>query len=139
MAASPGRRRILIAAGSALAAALIAGCGGGDGGGDPEGEIRAQLEKFKTAANERDFETICDEVIAPAAKAALEALGGPCPEEFAEDTPEGTEIEEFSVDNVEVEGDGATVDLTFTTDGQKESQTRIFVKVDGEWRLDFTP
>jgi hypothetical protein len=54
-------------------------------------------------------------------------------------TPEGTEIEEFSVDNVEVEGDEATVDLTFTTDGQKESQTRIFVKVDGEWRLDFTP
>ena len=120
-----------------LALALLTGCGGDDS--SPEDEIRAQLETFQTATNERDFKTICEEVITPEAKSTLEAFGGPCPEEFAEDTPEGVQVEDFSVDNVEIEGDEAIVDLTFTTDGQQDSETRIFERIEGEWRLGLNP
>lgn len=115
-----------------------AGCGG-NGASSDETAIRNQLEAFRRAANARDFETICNEIISPGAKNTLETLGGPCPQKFEEDTPTSLRIEGFTVENVTVNGDEALVDYSYQSGGQTRRETRVFVKVDGEWRLDLNP
>ena len=115
----------------ALAAAGgLAGCGKSD-----EDEVRDTLSRFETAAKDRDYKALCDDLLAQELVARLRTIGLPCP--LALSRGLGATLQpSISVEKVKVNGDTALAQITTTAVGQQASNDTIrLVKQDGSWRI----
>lgn len=116
-----------------IAAALLAGCGGDEG--SPEQEVRAVLQTFATATEERDYATICDEVLAPSLLAGLREIGLPC-EVALRNSFQEVRDPELTVGEVTVDGASATAKVRTAAAGQAPStDTLRLERADGKWRV----
>lgn len=137
-----------------MAMTIFAGCGGG--GNSDEQEIKDITAQYQKCMNELDIFGIYDCIEPDTSAQVMEQLEtiisatGMTMDEFKESDYYTAVIEQFQslvsfdmksvkleVNNVKVDGDKATADVTTKIDGMADStQTISYVKVDGKWYID---
>ena len=116
-----------------LVACLLAGCG--EEGPSDEERIRSTLTRFERATAERDYEALCDRILAPELVDAVRAAGLPC-EVALEAGFDDVREPRLTVGTVDVRGDAATAEVRSSADGQDPSEDRVeLVRVGEEWRI----
>jgi hypothetical protein len=116
-----------------LALCALAGCG--DSGPTDEQQIRAALAEFERATAERDYEALCDRVLAPKLIETVRQIGLPC-EVALQKGFEDVEDPRLTVGNITVDGDEASAEVRSSAAGESPSQDTVaLVRVGGEWRV----
>ncbi|MDQ3740077.1 MAG: nuclear transport factor 2 family protein [Actinomycetota bacterium] len=112
------------------AAALLAGCGG-----DDEADVRDTLNAFAEATAKKDYQRMCDELLAPELIEQIRRVNLPC--EVALRTGlEDVENPRLEVRSIKLDGDTATAQVHSTASNQEPSDDTVrLVKVDGGWRI----
>jgi hypothetical protein len=126
----PRRPSAVLLALALAAAGTAAGCGKSD-----DEQVREALTRFESAAKQRDFKELCDDLLARELVARLRAVGLPCP--IALSRGLGSVLQpSIDVEKVKVSGDTALAQITTTAVGQRPSHdTMRLVKQDGKWRI----
>ena len=124
------RRRLAALAAGAL---VLAGCGNAKP--SDEEQVRTTLTSFSRATAAKDYQTICDRLLAPSLIAALKKIGLPC--EIALQQGLGDVREpRLLVGAVTVQGKRATADVRSSAAGQPPSKDTIeLVRTDAGWRI----
>ena len=116
-----------------LAVCALAGCG--DSGPTDEQQIRTALAEFERATAERDYQALCDRVLAPKLIETVRQIGLPC-ELALQKGFEDVEDPRLTVGTVKVDEDEATAEVRSSAAGQPPSQDTVeLVRVDGKWRV----
>ena len=131
-------RRLLIACGL-----LLAGCGGeASSAGEFKGEQRAvaeAVEEIQTAAERRDAEKLCRELLAKELRDRAAESGTSCDKEM-EKAVEDADSFDLDVQKIEVSGTTAEVTVSGDAGTERRSATVEMVKEDGRWRAaSFSP
>jgi hypothetical protein len=121
-----------------LAAALVlalalAGCG--DSGPTDEQQVRATLSAFSKATAAKDYQQLCDRILAPSLIADLKKIGLPC--EIALQQGLGdVKQPRLIVGAVKVKGKTATAQVRTSAEGQAPSSDTIQLeRTDDGWRI----
>jgi ketosteroid isomerase-like protein len=114
----------------------LAGCGGG-GDDDPD-EVRQTVRDFVEATNERDGDTLCDELVTKeylenSTLATGEQAAEACREQLEKTV--GLRLRLVSIGRTEVDGDDATVRVVLDTDGVRAPRLFMLEREDGRWKL----
>jgi hypothetical protein len=119
-------------AGLALCAALVAGCGGGP---TDDEQVRETLAAFARATAGKDYNALCDHILAPSLIADLKKIGLPC--EIALQNGLGeVENPRLTVGRIRIDGDKASAEVRSSAEGQDPSSDIVeLVKGDGKWRI----
>ncbi len=122
-------RRPALALLAAVALGLTA-CGQSD-----QEQIRETLDRFQKATAKKDYQALCDDVLASAFAMRLRGVGLPC--EVGLQTGLGdVRRPTLEVTGVEVAGDEALARVNTAAAGQRPSSDTIkLVKEDDEWRI----
>jgi hypothetical protein len=114
--------------------ALLAGCGG-DSGTTPKDAVRDVVNRFGTATAKKDYQAICDDLIARSLADNVEEIGLPCELAFKRglDSVLGPKLIILSV---AVRGETARVRVHSTALNQPSSDDTLRLRrIDGEWRI----
>jgi hypothetical protein len=124
------RRRLAALAAGAL---VLAGCGNAKP--SPEEQVRTTLMSFSRATAAKDYQKICDRLLAPSLIADLKKIGLPC--EIALQQGLGDVRQpRLLVGAVTVKGKRATADVRSSAEGQAPSKDTIeLVRTDAGWRI----
>jgi len=124
------RRRLAALAAGAL---VLAGCGNAKP--TDEEQVRTTLTSFSRATAAKDYQTICDRLLAPSLIAALKKIGLPC--EIALQQGLGDVRQpRLLVGAVTVQGKRATADVRSSAEGQPPSKDTVeLVRTDAGWRI----
>jgi hypothetical protein len=119
-------------AGAALALAL-AGCG--DSEPTDEEQVRTTLTAFSRATAAKDYQTLCDRLLAPSLIADLKKIGLPC-EIALEQGLRDVKQPRLIVGAVTVNGKRATAEVRSSAEGQAPSKDTVeLVRTDKGWRI----
>ena len=119
---------------AALALALVlTGCG--DSGPTDEEQVRATLTAFSRATAAKDYQALCDQILAPSLIADLKKIGLPC--EIALQQGLGdVKQPRLLVGDVTVKGKTATAQVRTSAEGQAPSSDTIELEhTDKGWRI----
>jgi hypothetical protein len=119
---------------AALALTLaLAGCG--DSGPTNEEQVRATLTAFSRATAAKDYQALCDDILAPSLIADLKKIGLPC--EIALQQGLGdVKQPRLLVGDVIVKGTTATAQVRTSAEGQAPSSDTIELEhTDQGWRI----
>ena len=105
------------------------------GGRDDEQLVREALARFETASADKDYQTLCDELLASSYVRQTASSGLPC--EVALRTGlEDVKNPTLEVISVEVNGDRAAARVRGTASGQVPAEdVYTLVREDDEWRI----
>ena len=119
---------------AALALALALG-GCGDSGPTDEEQVRATLTSFSRATAAKDYQALCDRLLAPSLIADLKKIGLPC--EIALQQGLGdVKQPRLIVGDVKVEGKKATAQVKTSAEGQAPSSDTVELeRTDKGWRI----
>jgi hypothetical protein len=124
-------RRSLVAV--LLVAAGFAGCG--DSGPSDTEQVHATVEAFGQATAAKDYQRLCDDVLAPALISKLEQVGLPC-EVALKQGFEDVQAPTLTIGRIAVDGDHATAEVNSTAQGQQPSRDTLKLqRVKGKWRI----
>ncbi len=121
----------------AVCAAMLSACGRGEDTPKPDNEaqVRATLARFATASAQRDYTTVCNDLLAGALTAKLRSVNVPCEAAIRTGLSE-VKKPKLTVTSVQVQGPSATATVRSTAKGQKPSIDLVrLVKERGGWRL----
>jgi hypothetical protein len=117
----------------ALALLALAGCG--EQGPPPEQQVRATVAEFGRATAAKDYQTLCDKLLAPALVEDVSSIGLPCETALKRGLGEVREPR-LTIGRVQVEGDRASAEIRTAATGQEPSEDTLrLVKVDGTWKI----
>jgi hypothetical protein len=108
-------------------AALLAGCGGDDTpakASGPEAQVRTVVQRFAAASSSKDYQEICDRLIAKSLIVNVEQLGLPCELAFKQGLQDVSGAR-LRIDGVRVSGATAFVDVHSTAAGQAPSDDTL--------------
>ncbi|MCU1677817.1 MAG: nuclear transport factor 2 family protein [Frankiales bacterium] len=115
---------------------IVAGCGAGkQDAGAPQTQVKAAVQRFGAASARKDYQLICDKLIAQALSDNVEQLGLPCEQAFKQglDAVRGAKLR---IDSVRVTGVTAFAQVHTTAIGQPPSDDTLkLVKVGQAWRI----
>jgi hypothetical protein len=118
---------------AAIALLLVAGCG--EQGPTPEEQVRAKVVEYGRATAEKDYQTICDRILASALIERLQRIGLPCEVALREALGEVREPR-LTVGRVEVRGESASAQTRTSATGQRPSEdTVLLVNENGTWKI----
>ena len=131
-------RRLLIAG-----ALLLAGCGGeASSAGDFKGAEKAvaeAVEEIQTAAERRDGEKLCRDLIAKSLRDQAAEGGTSCDKEMEKAVKDADSFD-LDVEKVSISGTTATVTVEGDAGKKRRTATVEMVKEDGRWRAkSFSP
>jgi hypothetical protein len=119
-------------AGAAVAVAL-AGCG--DSEPTDEEQVRTTLTAFSRATAAKDYQTLCDRLLAPSLISDLKKIGLPCEIALQQGLGE-VKQPRLIVGAVTVEGKKASAEVRTSAEGQAPSKDTIeLVRTDEGWRI----
>ena len=123
-------RRLAVALAAALA---LAGCG--DEGPTDEEQVRTTLSAFSRATAAKDYQALCDRLLAPSLIADLKKIGLPC--EIALQQGLGdVKQPRLIVGDVKVEGKTATAQVKTSAQGQAPSSDTVELeRTEDGWRI----
>jgi len=109
-------------------------CGCGDGPPDTE-RVHDVVEAFGQASAAKDYQRLCDDLLAPKLVSEVESTGLPC--ELAVKQGLGDVVApRLTIGTIRVKGDSATADVQSTATGEKPSRDTLrLVRVDDSWRI----
>ena len=121
-----------LAAGLVLAL-VLAGCG--DQGPTDEEQVRTTLSDFSKATAAKDYQRLCDKILAPSLIADLKKIGLPC--EIALQQGLGdVKQPKLIVGDVTVEGKTATAQVKTSAQGQAPSSDTVELeRTEDGWRI----
>ncbi|HEV2814638.1 MAG TPA: nuclear transport factor 2 family protein [Solirubrobacteraceae bacterium] len=121
--------RTLIAAALATAA-LLAACGG-----DDEGDVRETLDAFAEATAKKDYQRMCDDLLADELIDQIRKVNLPC--EVALRTGlEDVEKPKLEIRSVKIDGDTASARVRSSAANQEPSEDVVrLVKAGDDWRI----
>lgn len=108
-------------------------------GPDVEEEVRTTLDRYAAASRDKDYQALCDDLLASELVDRIRSAGLPC--EVALRTGlEGRQNPTLTVLGVEVNGDQALARVSGTAVGEvPATSTYRLVKEDGDWRIATPP
>jgi hypothetical protein len=110
----------------------LSGCGGGPA---DEEQIRAALGEFQRATAARDYQALCDRILAPKLIDTVKQIGLPC-EVALQKGFEGVRDPRLTVGAITVKGKRASAQVRSIAAGQAPSQDTVdLVKVGDRWRI----
>lgn len=119
--------RVILVLGAAL---VVSGCGASD----PD-QVKAKVQQFAKAVGERDYGTICEQVLAPALVRHLTANDISC-EKAMQVALQGVRQPYLSIGKVTIKGGSAAVIALSTAQDQPAALEAIeLVKTGGGWRI----
>jgi hypothetical protein len=114
----------------AATAVLAAGCGG-----DDEADVRETLDRYGKAVAAKDYQTLCDELLAQDLIDNLKQVNAPCEIALQKGFKE-VEQPTIAVRSVKIDGDTATAVARSDAANQEPSVDTIrLVKEAGDWRI----
>jgi len=124
---------LLLLAGLTLALAFVLLVGGDDA--TPEDEVRGVVTRFGEASAAKDYQEICDELLAEELVDNVEQFGLPCELALKQGLGE-VKAPQLALGLVTVKGDRASARVKTTARGQKPSaDTLTLRRIDDEWRI----
>jgi len=122
-------RRALLAA---LAAIALAGCGAGP---SDEEKVRQTLDDFGKATAAKDYQALCDHILAPKLIDKLKQVGLPC-EVALQQSLGDVKDPRITIGRVTVTDNLAKAEVRTSAAGQQPSRDTVeLVPVDGSWRI----
>jgi hypothetical protein len=120
---------------AAALALLVALAGCGDSGPTEEQQVRATLTAFSRATAAKDYQALCDRILAPSLIADLKKIGLPC--EIALQQGLGdVKQPRLIVGAVKVNGRTATAQVKSSAEGEPPSSDTIQLeRTDKGWRI----
>jgi ketosteroid isomerase-like protein len=113
-------------------ALLVVGCRGGP---SDEDQVRATVRAFATATAHKDYQRLCDDLLAPSLVEKVKQAGLPC-EVALEQGLGDVKAPQLTLGAVAVKGDTATADIRTTAAGQQPSrETLQLQRVRGKWKI----
>jgi hypothetical protein len=117
----------------ALALLLVAGCG--DQGPTPEEEVRSTVASFGRATAAKDYQALCDRLLAPSLVEEVESIGLPCEVAMRRGLGDVREPR-LSIGTVRVDGERASVEVRTAAAGEEPSQDTLqLLRVGETWRI----
>jgi hypothetical protein len=115
-----------------VAALLLAGCGGGP---SDEEKVRQTLDDFGKATQSKDYQALCDRILAPKLIDKLKQVGLPC-EVALQQSLGNVEDPRIVVGKITISDHLAKAQVRTSASGQKPSQDTVeLVPVDDSWRI----
>jgi hypothetical protein len=123
--------RRLAAAVLAAAVLLAAGCGGPT----DEEQVRAVVDDLGKATAAKDYQALCDHILAPKLIEQVKQIGLPC--EVALQRGLGDVKEpKLTVGKITIKDDTATAEIRTVAEGQAPSRDTLeLVRVNDDWRI----
>jgi hypothetical protein len=116
-----------------IAACALAGCG--NSGPSDEQQIRSTLAEFQRATAARDYQALCDEILAPKLVETVKQIGLPCEVALGKGF-EDVRDPRLTVGAITLKGDAATAQVRSSAAGQAPSEDTVdLLRVDGGWRI----
>ena len=106
-----------------FAALLAAGallCGCGESGPSDSESVHATVEAFGKASAAKDYQRLCDEILAPTLVSQVESAGLPCEVAMRQGLGE-VEAPTLTIGRIAVDGDKATAEVRSSAAGQEPS------------------
>ena len=105
-------------------------------GGPSESErVHETVEAFGKATAAKDYQRLCDELLAPKLVEEVEAAGLPCEVALRQGLGE-VEAPTITIGRITVNGDAATAEVRSTAAGEEPSaDTLELVRVEDSWRI----
>ena len=113
-------------------AGLVCGCG--DGPSDSE-RVRTVVESFGQATAAKDYQRLCDDLLAPKLVDEVESQGLPCEVALKQGLGE-VSAPKLTIGQIGVNGDNATADVRSTAAGEEPSRDTLeLVRVNDSWYI----
>ena len=111
---------------------LFVGCGGGSS--DTE-RVHDAVEAFGEASAAKDYQRLCDDLLAPKLVETVESAGLPCELALKQGLGE-VSSPKLTIGAIRVNGDAATADVQSSAQGEKPSRDTLqLVRVGSAWRI----
>jgi predicted small lipoprotein YifL len=118
---------------AAIALLLVAGCG--EQGPTPEEQVRAKVVEFGRATADKDYQAICDRILAAALIERLKRIGLPCEVALQQSLGEVRDPR-LTIGRVDVQGESASAQVRTSATGQEPSEdTMRLVNENGTWKI----
>jgi hypothetical protein len=114
------------------ALALLSGCGSEP---SDEEQVRSTLSAFGKATADKDYERMCEELLAPALVEQVKRIGLPCEIALEQGLGE-VRSPRLAVGRVTVDGERARAEVRTSAEGQPPSRDTVqLTKIEGSWRI----
>jgi Putative lumazine-binding len=125
--------RIPAALAAVIALLPAAGCGGQEP--TPEEQVRAAVTEFGRATAAKDYQALCDRILAPALVEDVRSIGLPCEVALREGLGAVREPQ-LTIGRVRIAGERATAEVRTTAAGEQPSRDTLeLVNEDGTWKI----
>ena len=123
-------RRLIVA--WLVLGAMLSGCGGGPSDAD---RVHATVEAFGRATAAKDYQRMCDDLLAPKLVSEVERVGLPCEVALRQGLGD-VRSPRLTIGRIVVTGDSATAQVRSAAAGEEPSEDTLeLVLVDGSWRI----
>jgi Putative lumazine-binding len=117
----------------AVALLLLAGCG--EGGPTPEEQVRSTVTEFGRATAAKDYQTLCDRLLAPSLVEEVESIGLPCEVALRQGLGKVREPR-LTIGRIQVTDDTASAEVRTSASGEEPSKDTLeLVNLDGTWKI----
>ena len=114
-------------------ALLVAGCG--EQGPTPEEQVRATVTEFGRATAAKDYQALCDRILAPKLVEEVESIGLPCEVALRQGLGKVDEPR-LTIGRIDVREDEASAEIRTSAAGEEPSRDTLrLVNLDGTWKI----
>jgi hypothetical protein len=97
--------------------------------------VRSAVEAFGNASAAKDYQRLCDDLLAPRLVEEVESAGLPCEVALKQGLGD-VSSPRLTIGAIHVDGDKATADVRSSAQGQKPSRDTLqLVRVNDSWRI----
>jgi len=115
-------------------APIVLLAGGGGGPSDTE-QVHATVEAFGQATAAKDYQRLCDTLLAPKLIEQVESIGLPCEVALKQGLGD-VKAPTLTIGAIKIDGDDATAQVNSTAQGQTPSKDTLKLqRVNGKWKI----